>query len=297
MKFAEHQLLVDHFDEPALEFVFGQRTAHPKDGLFLYGPHGRAAKTHDVRIGLVGTARGIGFFKAWAKRLHGRIDVPPPGKGEKADRLHLANFPGLEEVFGITFNPDACPAYPLNDKDIDTASRVINLHEAVSKVASLYVERIRRHVRNDERAVDVWILIVPELIFERCRPGSKRTGLPMEPGDFKKKQKAKAFLPLLSDVIDQEAEDIFDDAPDFHRQIKAALLTIGPSQVLRETTLAPDANLNKAGYPARKTQTPRRSPGIWRPVSITRRRPAAMEALGRAPGCVLSRPSLQEPTQ
>lgn len=254
MKFAEHQLLVDHFDEPALEFVFGQRTAHPKDGLFLYGPHGRAAKTHDVRIGLVGTARGIGFFKAWAKRLHGRIDVPPPGKGEKADRLHLANFPGLEEVFGITFNPDACPAYPLNEKDIDTASRVINLHEAVSKVASLYVERIRRHVRNDERAVDVWILIVPELIFERCRPGSKRTGLPLEPGDFKKKQKAKAFLPLLSDVIDQEAEDIFDDAPDFHRQIKAALLTIGPSQVLRETTLAPDANLNKAGYPARKTQ-------------------------------------------
>jgi hypothetical protein len=50
------------------------------------------------------------------------------------------------------------------------------------------------------------------------------------------------------DVIDQSAEDIFDDVPDFHRQVKARLLKLGhTSQLIRETTLAPDKFLNRAG--------------------------------------------------
>jgi hypothetical protein len=256
VKFPEPQLIVDHLDEPALEFGHGQKTAHPKDGLFLYGPHGRTNKAHDIRLGLIGTSAGIAHFKNWAKRLHGRIDVPPPKKGEKANRLHLANFPGLVELFGISFDSDACAAYPLNERDIDAATRILNLHEAVAKVVKLYVERALKHMRNDERAIDVWVLVVPEIISERCRPQAKRSGLSMELGDFAKKQKARSELPLLADVIDQEAEDIFEDVPDFHRQVKAAFLTIGPSQILRETTLAPEAFLNKAGYPQRKMQDP-----------------------------------------
>ena len=70
--------------------------------------------------------------------------------------------------------------------------------------------------------------------------GRKRVGLPMEKGDFGKKQKQRSDLPLLGDLVDHASEDIFDDAPDFHRQIKAESLAIGPSQVLRETTLAPE---------------------------------------------------------
>jgi hypothetical protein len=40
-EFPERSLPVLHFFEPALEFGFGQTTAHPKDGLFLYGPHNK----------------------------------------------------------------------------------------------------------------------------------------------------------------------------------------------------------------------------------------------------------------
>ena len=83
---------------------------------------------------------------------------------------------------------------------------------------------------------------------------SKRTGLAMEAGDFGRRQKAKASLPLLAGVIDQSNEDIFNDVPDFHRRIKAEFLSIAPTQLVRETTLAPNAFLNKAGYPLRKTQ-------------------------------------------
>jgi hypothetical protein len=254
MQFPERSLPALHLFEPSLEFGCGQRTPHPKDGLFLYGPHQRPNKTKEIRIGVVGTQAGINHFRSWATQIKKRVDVPPPGKGEKKDRLHLANFPGIEEAFAISFNETEFVTYPIELTKIDRATRILNLHEAVAKAVQLYFERVRRHLDNEERAVDVWVLVLPEIIFERCKPRSKRTGLPMEKGDFGKRQNERSDVPLLNAVIDRGAENIFDDAPDFHRQVKAAFLTISPTQLLRETTLAPEAFLNKAGYPARRMQ-------------------------------------------
>lgn len=256
MEIAEKSLQVEHLQEPPLVFAFGQETAHPKDGLFLYGPHEKAQKTKEIRVGLIGTPAGISFFRAWAKKILRKVEVPPPGKAEKADRLHLANFPGLEPAFGITFNPDECVGLAIDEKEIDRATRIHNLHEAVSKTVKLYADKARRHQNNDERDVDVWVLVLPEIIFDRCRPGSKRTGLPMEKGDFAKRQKRRSDLPLLAPLLANSGEEIFDDTPDFHRLAKAEFLSIAPTQLMRETTLAPEAFKNKAGYPVRRTQDP-----------------------------------------
>jgi hypothetical protein len=184
MKFAETSLVVEHLHEPALEFAYGERSPHPKDGLFLYGPHAKAKKTQVIRVGVVGTPDGIGHFRAWARGILQEVRVPPPGKGEKQDRLHLANFPGLEETFGITFDPDEISVLSLNLQDIDRATHIENLNEAVDKVARIYIDRVRKHLNNEEQTVDVWVLVLPEIVYERCRPGSKRTGLQLQPGDF-----------------------------------------------------------------------------------------------------------------
>ena len=256
MKFPERFLEVLHLCEPNLEFGMRQVTAHPKDGLFLYGPHNKPKKTKEVRIGVVGTLDGIRYFRAWASRIKKRVEVPPPKKGEKKDRLHLANFPGIEEALSITFNESEMVTCVLDHKTIDNASLIVNHHEAVSKVAKLYVDRIRKHVANEEGAVDVWVLIVPELVYERCTPRAKRTGLPKIKGDFGARQRERSDLPLLAELVDHSLEDIFEDAPDFHRHIKASCLNIAPTQILRETTLAPEAFTNSAGYEIRKTQDP-----------------------------------------
>jgi hypothetical protein len=213
--FPERSLQVLHFNEPSLEFNFKQTTPHPKDGLFLYGPHEKAKKTKEVRVGVVGTAAGINYFRAWAGLLKRGILVPPPGKTEKQDRLHLANFPGLEEAFGISLNDAEFVACTLDAKAIDAATRILNLHEAVKKVVKLYADKTRRHRENDERSVDLWILVVPEIIFERCRPNARRAGLSLELGDFEKRKKTRSDLPLLREVLAEE--NVFDDAPDFHR--------------------------------------------------------------------------------
>jgi hypothetical protein len=180
----EQSLRVLQLNEPMLEFALKQTTAHPKDGLFLYGPRAKPRKSHDVRLGVIGTPAGLGHFREWTKRMRELVKVPPPGKGAKLDRLHLVNFPGLEEAFGITLNDDFA-AYPLDLKAIDQATRIVNLHEAVSKVVKIYADKARKHRDNDERPIDLWILIVPEIIFERCKPNARRIGLPLELGDFR----------------------------------------------------------------------------------------------------------------
>jgi len=177
VKFPEQSLVVDHLHEPALEFAFGERSPHPKDGLFLYGPHSKGKKSREIRVGAIGTTDGIAHFRNWARSIMQVVAVPPPGKAEKKDRLHLANFPGLEETFGISFDPDEISTLSLQLADIDRATRIENLNEAVDKVARLYIDRVRKHLKNEEGAVDIWVLVLPEIVYERCRPGSKRTGL------------------------------------------------------------------------------------------------------------------------
>jgi len=257
MKLSETSLLVLHIPEPPLEFAYGQKSPYPKDGLFLYGPHLKPQKTPHLSIAVIGSAEGVAHFKDWAKKLKGRIEVPEPKRGEKRNRLHLSNFPGIEEAFGISFDPDKIVSYAIDPKELDEATRTINLHEAVRKAVEVYVTKVKQHDKNEERKIDVWLLILPELVFERCKPKAKRTGLSLVKGDFGKKQKERTDLPLLGLVIDQTSEEIFDDIPDFHRQAKAAFLKLNyTSQLVRETTLAPEAFLNKAGYPTRRLQDP-----------------------------------------
>lgn len=257
MELPEKALEVLHLPEPKMEFANGQTSEHPKDGLFLYGPHEGPRKAKHVSVGVIGTEQGIGFLSEWAEKITRVVRVPPPGKTEKKDRIHLSDFPGLTEAFGISIDPAEFVRRTISAKAIEDATRTLNHHEAVRKAVDLYVEEIEHHDRHEEHKVDVWLLVLPELIFERCKPQSKRSGLGLVKGDFAKRQKFRSNLPLLGEVIDQSDEEIFDNIPDFHRQVKARLLKLNyTSQLLRETTLAPESFKNSAGYPARKLQEP-----------------------------------------
>ena len=257
MELPEKTLEIVHISEPLMEFGNAQISDHPKDGLFLYGPHGAPQTVRPISVGVVGTTQGIAHLTEWADKLTRTVRVPPPGKTEKKNRIHLSDFPGLTEAFGISLDPNAFVRRPIEWKQIDEATRTVNHHEAVAKVTDLYVNEIIHHDRHEEHKVDVWLLVLPELIFERCKPMSRRSGLGLVKGGFGKRQKIRSDLPLLGEVIDQSDEEIFDDIPDFHRQVKARLLTVGyTSQLLRETTLAPENFKNSAGYPLRPLQEP-----------------------------------------
>jgi hypothetical protein len=254
MEFPEPPLRLEYIREPLIGFAYGQQCEHPKDGLYLYGPvAGR--KRNLVTVGVIGTKEGVGYFKSHLQSITRYIEVEPPKKTEKKDRPHLSDFPGLEETFGIHVDPEALVMRVIDAKSLDEATRQLNHHEAVAQAAELYINEAERHAKNEERNIDIWIMVVPELVFDRCKPESQRRGVALLKGQFGRRQKARVDLPLLANVIDQDAEIIFEDIPDFHRHIKARLLKLGKtSQIFRETTLAPKEFLNRAGYPIRGLQ-------------------------------------------
>ncbi|MCG7938898.1 MAG: hypothetical protein N0C88_08610 [Candidatus Thiodiazotropha lotti] len=257
MELPERTSEMAYIEEPDLNFGHGQVSDHPKDGLFLYGPHAGPTRSKEISIGVIGTKSGLSFFRNWAIRLGGFVAVPPPGKREKENRLHLSNFPGMEEAFGLMISPGEFIERTIDLSELDEVTKILNQHEAVRKAVDIYIREIEYHDQNEERTVDVWVFILPELIFERCKPLARRAGIDLQEGEFSKKQKARSELPLFEGVIDQSDENIFDDVPDFHRQVKARLLKLGhTTQIIRETTLAPEEFLNKAGYPVRRVQEP-----------------------------------------
>lgn len=256
MEFKETSLEVVHIDEPNLEFKYCQKTDHPVDGLFLFGP-APATIRKDISVGVIGTKLGLRYFSRWATKLSKKIDLPPPTEREKKVRLHLSEFSGLEEVFGIRIFPEEFVEYNIDAKEIERTTSIENLHEAVTETVDLFIAAVEQHQKNEEKVVDVWVLVTPEVVHERCKSQAKRSNVPLSPGEFSKKQKKKASLPLLDSVLDTSSEDIFDDIPDFHRMVKAKFLHIGvASQIVRETTIAPEEFLNKAGKPKRGIQDP-----------------------------------------
>lgn len=255
IEFPEKTLETLFIEEPALGFGYGQQIDHPKDGLTLYGPQSRPTRK-DITIGVVGTKSGVVYFRDWVATLINGVKVPPRKKTEKIHRLHLSNFPGMVEAFGIGISPDDIVPYEIDEGEIERTTSIPNHHEAVSSTVDLYLSAVTAHDRNEERHIDVWIFVVPELVFEVCRPEmGHRRKVALSQGQFTKRQKKRANFPLFEGKIDMSEEDIFDDVPDFHRQVKAKLLTMGhTSQIVRETTIAPNKFLNKAGWPIRGTQ-------------------------------------------
>ena len=255
MELPEKSSEIRYIEEPNLGFGHGQTCDHPKDGLYLYGPHSAPDRLVTINVGVIGTENGLSYFDTKLTEIEGFVAVPPPGPRDKEYRVQLSHFPGVSEAFGIRIDRGTLVRRKIDEKQIDEATRNLNHHEAVRKAVDLYVSEIECHEDNEELNIDVWILVLPELIFDRCRSKSKRTGLPLIKGDFGKRQNKPADLPLLGSVVDLSGEEVFEDIPDFHRQVKARLLKVGKtSQIIRETTLAPEQFLNKAGYPARGLQ-------------------------------------------
>src|SRR6185503_16290062 len=98
MNLPEKSLQILHIPEPELEFGHRQFCDHPKDGLFLYGPHEGQPTTQRISVGVIGTEQGIEHFRTWATKAVTLIPIPERGPRDKEHRLHVSDFPGLEEA-------------------------------------------------------------------------------------------------------------------------------------------------------------------------------------------------------
>src|SRR5580692_4076292 len=100
MELIEKSLELIHIDEPELSFGHGQTCDHPKDGLFLYGPHSAPVRSREVSVGVIGTTDGLSYFRNWAIALGGFVAVPPPRRPTKRTGCTSRIFPAWRKRSG-----------------------------------------------------------------------------------------------------------------------------------------------------------------------------------------------------
>jgi hypothetical protein len=244
-----------HFiTEPRLEFAHGQKLEHPQDGLFLYGPVEVEGRPDVLHVGVIGTQDGIALATQWLTTLAGRLPVRDP------HQLHTSPWPGFQAAFITRLETKPLVTIPLSGADISNAIRKSNRHDAVRSTVQLFENAILDHFRSDERRPDVWIVIVPEIVHRYGRP---QVGGPSEttPSRLMSERTAAEFLrgggALFPDMADEAQIYLF--ARNFHHQLKAQLLHKEVViQVIRETTLKPELELDRFGHPTRSPQEPAR---------------------------------------
>ncbi len=234
--------------EPKLLFGHNQSVEDPRDGLTLFGPLDEG-KTFGIRPAVIGTPDGIERFWRWAesiqKPLNDRKSFRPP-------------FPGFEAVFNVPFGRKALFEFALDEKALLDSCHIDDRHQRVHRVVRLYADKIES-VHGDDERPDLWFVVVPDEVYNRCRPQSTvpegmQVTLPthLSPGIAKKLRSADSmFAELNEDAVPYRFQ------PHFRNQLKAVLLkSETPTQVIRESTLTPHDFLNKWGYPTRRVGPP-----------------------------------------
>lgn len=225
--------------EPLLEFGHGQRMEAPKDGLFLFGPLEGPDGRSQVRIGVVGTDNGVGLSRRW----FGRIAHSIPGKTDKAGNATLwaPAWPGFETTFGIGMPKQAMVELGLTSIEIERCIKKNNRADAVRSTVLLFAEAIRAHLRNEEKRPDVWLIVVPDVVYRYGRPEvapppkDERTK-----SDILSRKEAKSFFQLGGDLFPDTMKDAetYLFSSNFHHQLKAELLEDGVVlQLVLESTL------------------------------------------------------------
>lgn len=223
-----------HLSEPLLEFGSSQIVEAPKDGLFLFGPVERLMGRSEIRIGAIGTPTGLGLLNGWLAALGGWI----PGK---PDTLWAPAWPGFEAVFGVRMPARAMASLALDPVEIEKAIKKENRTDAVRSAVLLFENAIREFLRTEERRPDVWIVVVPDVVFKYGRPEvalpprSERT-----PSKVISRAAAERFNTrgdLFPETVERDVE-LYRFASNFHHQLKAQLLSKEIAlQLVLESTL------------------------------------------------------------
>jgi hypothetical protein len=219
------------FEEPRLEFRYGQQMTDPRHGLSLFGPYDTDMTTKSVALGhiIIGTEGGIGQFRAWAKALNGPITSAP-----RDNHRLWPPYPGFEAAFALPWPSDAVRIFALDDDQLLTSSRLRDKHERAYEVVNLYLEGLRIAKKLDER-IGVAVCVVPEEVWQNCRPLSYVANSvgPSLPPQEQRARRAGQYS-FLQDYDPAQ----YSLSPDFRRQLKARAMEYDiPVQIIREPTL------------------------------------------------------------
>lgn len=220
------------FDEPTLEFRYGQKLVDPRKGLSLFGPYDadQVSKPSTLSYVVLGNPADISIFATWSKAMS-----QPATQAPKGNHHIWFPYPGYEAAFGVQWSSQPIRVFKLDSEKLFKASRKRDRHERAYEVVNLYLEGLRIASKLDEK-IGVAVCIVPDEVFSNCRPKSP---IPVEaegPNISTKQLLARKFGQL--ELFDQYDPDQYWLSTDFRRQLKARAMEFNiPIQIIRQSTL------------------------------------------------------------
>ncbi|MGD0856914.1 MAG: hypothetical protein ABSA18_14110 [Dehalococcoidia bacterium] len=217
------------FDEPLLEFRYGQEMAEPHDGLSLFGPYDTDFSSHprNISYAIVGSQEGIEIFSQWSHCIQSVIY--PEG-----DRRLWPLFPGFEAAFACNWPEQPVLRTLIDSEKLTEAVSDLDHYKRTGGVVDLYIDAIGKLKKHDE-VLNVVVCIVPDIVYQNCRPKSVVTdgiGYKVSSGLIRKRGSGQL------DFLDPYNPQRYTYSPDFRRQIKARAMAYEmPIQIIRESTL------------------------------------------------------------
>jgi hypothetical protein len=231
--------LITVFDEPELEFRYGQRVKSPHDGLSLFGPFDADPEANPRAIPhiIIGTDSGIALFSDWSKALMkpATLDLKIQKPRDKKPNLKLwPPYPGFEAAFCTPWPVKSLKSYIIDRDELSYSSKTYEPHERAHKVANFYLEKLKIAATKLDQKPSICICIVPDEVYQNCRPKSRV----IEPVDKISKKDINSRKSGQFELLDDFEPEAYHLSPDFRRQIKARSMEYEiPIQIIRESTL------------------------------------------------------------
>jgi hypothetical protein len=235
-----------NLDEPLIRFKYDQDLEDPRDGLSIFGPLEKG-KPYGIRAGVIGTPDGIKRYKRWVNKIQGPLFNNPLRVGRPA-------FPGFEAAFGIPWSSEPSHEIIMDESLLKRTLHLDDSHLRIFNVVDLYAHKIIDVIHQEDVAVDIWFVIVPDEVKTLCSPLSRVTfgekiiaEDKMNAGYARRLKNEPSLFP--QDNINSEP---YYYELNFHNQLKARLLKyMVPTQVIRESTIAYKDFIKTNGKPKR----------------------------------------------
>jgi hypothetical protein len=220
------------FDEPDLEFRYGQRLKDPRDGLALFGPHDTDLPSHPASLShmLIGAPEGIAKFNIWSSMMNCAATNAPKNKV----RL-WPPFPGFEAAYSASWPTQPVVTATIERDSLLEASRLRDPYQRAHKVVEYYLDGLLKVQKRDEK-IGVAVCVVPDEVWANCRPQSVVAHAIGDRISAQELSKRKSGQIGLFDAN----KDTYLLSPDFRRQLKARAMELDqplPLQIIRESTL------------------------------------------------------------
>jgi hypothetical protein len=228
---------LEFLGEPLLEFRYKQKVLDPKAGLAIFGPHDTDFPSHpkNISYGTIGTRIGIELAESFFKRTRSCIVSKTASENP---RLWPA-FPGFQAVFHSSLPDKPTRNFEIDSEQLISASTNLDPNKRAFEVVNPYLEGIRHLIKPDD-PLDVIVCIVPDIVYQNCRPKSYvKDGIGERVSYKIRKQRAEG----QTDLLRSYEVAMYQYSVDFRRQLKARAMEERidpPIQILLESTLKED---------------------------------------------------------